>query len=145
MNESPDSGVPLAPFHSDANGTSYTSVTCSFQQEDLGYTYPELQRWQDRYQTNGVFDKQKYQKQIRTTIELKYSTTGKATLQLPDNGGIATAHVSAMTTQNFMVENFPPALVQFAEKTKADAQKPLTLPATSWEENDYIVNVVYDR
>ena len=145
MNESKDSRTPLAPFHKDTKGTSYTSISCSYQQKDLGYTYPELQKWLDRYKTNGIFDKQKYQKQLRTTIELKYSTTGKSALLLPENDRIATAHVSAMTTQNLAVENFPPALVQRAEQTKAVSQKPLAPPTASWEENDCIVNVVYDR
>ena len=145
MNESGDSKIALAPFHKDVKGTSYTSITCSFQQKDLGYTYPELQKWLDKYKKNGVFDKQQYQKQLRTTIELKYSTTGKSALLLPENDRIATAHVSALSTQNLAVENFHPTLLQKAVQTRGNTQKPLAPPTASWEENDYIVNVVYDR
>jgi hypothetical protein len=47
--------------------------------------------------------------------------------------------MSAMTTENLDIENFPPALVENARQLKADQQKPL--PQASWEENDYVVNV----
>jgi tyrosinase len=37
-------GSPLAPFHKDAEGTTYDSNDVRHI-VDLGYTYPELQRW----------------------------------------------------------------------------------------------------
>lgn len=144
LKESQDSKTSLAPFHKDAKGDYYDSFACSYQQKDLGYTYPELQWWLDKYKTGGVFDKQKYQSDLRRNVELKYSTTGKSTLLL--NPGIASAHMSAMTEQNLAVENFPPPLIQQAERTMKEPQKPIAIPpAASWEENDYVVNVVYDR
>ena len=137
---------PLAPFHINEIGKSYDSVSYSFQQKDLGYTYPELQQWLDTYKTDGVFDKEKYQRLLRKTIELKYSTTGKSALQLPKHNRVATAHMSAMTLGNLAVENFPSALAEEVLKNGADRQQPLASPPeASWEENDYIVDVVYDR
>ncbi|KAL9034629.1 MAG: hypothetical protein Q9214_006960 [Letrouitia sp. 1 TL-2023] len=144
LNESQDSTEFLAPFHKDAKGNYYDSVACSYQQKTLGYTYPELQWWLDKYKTKGVFDKQKYQSDIRKNVELKYSTTGKSALLL--NQEIAVTHMSAMTKQNLAVENFPPPLIQLAEQTMKEPQKPTAVPPpASWDENDYVVNVVYDR
>ena len=135
----------LIPFHTNNTGTEYDSSLCSYQQNQLGYTYPELQKWLDKYKTNGVFDKLQYQKQLRNTIELTYSTTGKAALQLPEQEQIAVSHMSAMTVQNLAVEHFPPKLVEIAERANPEAPKPAVPPPASWEENDYVVDVVYDR
>lgn len=145
LTASKEAKAALSPFHIDKNGTYYDSFSCSYQQKTLGYTYPELQRWLDKYKTNGAFDKQKYQTQLRKDIELKYSTTGKSLLQLPEQEQIATAHMSAMTAENLAIENFPQRLVEIAEQANSEAPKPSAPPAASWEENDYVVNVVYDR
>lgn len=135
----------LAPFHLDSENTPHTPRTCSLPQENLGYTYPELQSWLDKYRTNGSFDRQKYKTDIRTAIELKYSTTGKSALQLPKNERIATTHMSAMKTENLAIEHFPPALLQKAEQTALTKPPVLITPLASWQENDFVVNVVYDR
>merc|ERR1711977_79142 len=90
---------------------------------DLGYTYPDLQKWLDIYKTNGQFDNIKYQKALRTAIELKYSTTGKSTLQLSENERVATMHLSTIAATNLIVENFPPALIEKAQKLQPNAPK----------------------
>ena len=136
---------PLAPFHIDGKGTYYDSSNCSYQQKSLGYTYPELQKWLDKYKTNGVFDKQKYQSQLRTTVDSKYSTTAKSALGLPEQERLATAHMSGLSAKNLAVENISPYLVQIARQANLEAPKPSAPPAASWEEYDYVVNVVYDR
>ncbi|CZS88976.1 uncharacterized protein RAG0_00474 [Rhynchosporium agropyri] len=115
-----DPNIPLAPFSKDAQGTPWTAAACRNLQ-DLGYTYPELQKWLDIYKTNGQFDNVKYQKALRTTIELKYSTTGKTTLQLPENQRVAVAHLSTIAATNLIVENFPSALVEQAKELQANA------------------------
>lgn len=160
------------------------------------YTYPELQKWLDKYKTNGTFDNVKYQKALRTSIELKYSTTAKSTLQLPGNTKIVEPNLASIAPMNLMVQNFPPSLVEKAKELQAtgpQAQSPLaedgpasgtsaTVPDTgnpsessgslkaheaeagdhvpqtsavaphapahaheTWTENDYIVNVLFDR
>ena len=112
----------------------------------MGHTYPELQKWLDKYKTGGKFDEAKYQKLLREAIELKYSTTGKSALQLPAHERIATAHMSAMTSGNLAVENFPTPLLEMIPGDGADRQKLLANPPdASWEERDYVVNVAYDR
>ncbi|PVH87416.1 putative tyrosinase [Cadophora sp. DSE1049] len=189
-----DPNIPLAPFSRDSQGSPWTAGRCRNLQ-DLGYTYPELQKWLDIYKTNGQFDNVKYQKALRTAIELKYSTTGKSTLQLSENEGVATMHLSTIAATNLIVENFPPALVEKAKELQPNEQKvqsilgkdttsdaatpapevksrtgtpkiepvvpeaqaqgaaststaakaPVVAAAAKWTENDYIVNVLYDR
>ncbi|KAL3427941.1 tyrosinase [Phlyctema vagabunda] len=147
-----DPNISLLPFHKDTVGSTWTAASCRYQQKDLYYTYPELQRWLDKYKTNGKFDEVKYQKALRTAIELKYSTTGKATLQLPQNDGLATTQLLSLNAENFQIENFPPPLVAKAQAlatSKTEQQQPI-VPNSSelqekWEENDYVVNVLYDR
>lgn len=117
-----DPNIPLAPFSKDTQGTPWTAGACRNLQ-DLGYTYPELQKWLDIYKTNGQFDNVKYQKALRTTIEIKYSTTGKSTLQLSENEGVATMHLSTIAATNLIVENFPPALVEKAKELQHNEQK----------------------
>ncbi|KAL2070465.1 hypothetical protein VTL71DRAFT_13491 [Oculimacula yallundae] len=184
-----DPNISLAPFSKDAQAAPWNAKACQHLQV-LGYTYPELQKWLDIYKTNGQFDNVKYQNAIRTTLELKYSTTGKATLQLPENQRVATTHLSTIAATNLIVENFPPALIEKAMELQptepkiqsilgkdtvsetsepaAAKQAPLGtephshIPASAyreqiiaphphahpdekWIENDYIVNVLYDR
>lgn len=117
-----DPNIPLAPFSRDTQGTPWTAGRCRNLQE-LGYTYPELQEWLDIYKTNGQFDNVKYQKALRTAIELKYSTTGKSTLQLSENERVATMHLSTIAATNLIVENFPPALVEKAQELQPNEPK----------------------
>lgn len=192
---------PLAPFHTDTKSTPWNATLCRYT-KDCGYAYPELQKWLDIYKTAGKFDNVKYQKAIRTSIELKYSTTGKSTLQLRENAALADAHLASLPAMNLAVENFPPVLVKKALALKSEeahaqlpiqatattvtaaavpvqasavkpapimeshvaaagfltlssspaaAQHPIVAPAPSpvakekWNENDYIVNVLFDR
>ncbi|RDL34449.1 Uncharacterized protein BP5553_07577 [Venustampulla echinocandica] len=145
-----DANSSLAPFHMDANGTPWTAAACRYQQK-LGYTYPELQKWLDIYKTNGAFDAAKYQKSIRTTLELKYSTTGKSTLLLRQNNKLATTLLASLPPQNLLVENFPPVLAKQAREIQESAPAPPVeaAPPTpaegNWEAYDYVINVLYDR
>jgi tyrosinase len=184
-----DANTGLLPFHKDENSNLWNSDACRYPYKSCGYTYPELQRWLDTYKTNGKFDEVKYQKALRATIDSKYSTTAKATLQLSSNDQVASTVLSTLTTQSFMVQNVPPTLLAKApaaatehpelkrEQSEASGpsntgkaailsqvdiesvaspavtssrtvEPPTTIPRPSdekWEENDYIVNVLYDR
>ncbi|KAL8832127.1 MAG: hypothetical protein Q9191_000449 [Dirinaria sp. TL-2023a] len=141
----PGATAALAPFHMNDHGKLYDSASCSDQRQNLGYTYPDLQVWLEEYKTGGVFDKQKYQTKLRTAIELKYSTTGKFALQLPENERIATIHMSNMTAENLATEHFPPLLIQKAERIKVEHPEPIAPLQDIWYANDYVVDVVYDR
>ena len=136
----------LSPFHKDADGHLYTSYDCDKQGKKLGYTYPELQFWLDKYKTNGIFDEQKYKNMLKADIETKYSTTGKAALALEENSKLATVHLSNMTAKNIAIENFPPQVAQKFETVKAENPEPIEpLQQETWTQNDYVFNVVYDR
>ncbi|CAG8971787.1 hypothetical protein HYALB_00001896 [Hymenoscyphus albidus] len=112
-----DANTPLLPFKMDTNGTPWTSV----QARDhfrLGYTYPELQTWLPIYQTGGKFDKVKFEKAVRTTVELKYSSTGKYVCALPGYENIAQQVMQAVPADNLKIECFPPALVDLSNTIK---------------------------
>lgn len=136
--------------------------------KQLGYTYPELQEWLPCYQTNGQFDAAKFQRALRTTLELKYSTTGKVVATLPGNEELAKQLMNAVPVGNLKFENFPPALVALHNTIKdagtavstvgavgvgllagfagaLSTPPPMSVPVTSWEEQDYVLNVLYDR
>jgi tyrosinase len=143
----------LSPFSTDDKGNLFTSVTCSFKHQEFGYTYPELKKW--LFTKDGQFDQEAYFNSIHKDIERLYSTTPKAALLLKSNRKAAQQQMSAMTAENLLVENFPPALLDMVPKPVLDsAQAPLgtvsddafgdPVPA-SWQSNDYVVNVVYER
>ncbi|KAK4674167.1 hypothetical protein QC763_118030 [Podospora pseudopauciseta] len=65
--------TPLAPFHKDAEGNYYTSDDVR-DIHKLGYTYPELQPWLDKYKdTHGNFDASLYVADIKAMIKAIYS------------------------------------------------------------------------
>ena len=103
------------PFHMDEKGTPYTPVVCSFPQNHLSHTYPEMQRSLEKYRESDVFDEQKYQADIRKSIDLKHSTTDKRILTLNKNTVIGKDLIAAMSTENLAVEELPPTLVQNAQ------------------------------
>jgi tyrosinase len=41
----------------------------------LGYSYPELQPWLDKYKTAGQFDEAKYMEDIRNQLKTLYQTS----------------------------------------------------------------------
>jgi hypothetical protein len=147
----------LFPFSKDTEGNIYTSVTCSFKHKEFGYTYPELQKW--LFTKGGHFNQQAYVDAIHAHIERLYSTTPKSALLLKANKSVAKAQMSAMTPANLQVENFPPALLEMVPKPVLDgAQAPIQAPRegvsndefgnpnhTTWQNKDYVVNVVYER
>lgn len=65
--------TPLRPFHQDKNGTAWTS-NAARQFMQLGYTYPELQRWLYKG------DEEKYIKDIKSAINEKYGVNRKQAL-----------------------------------------------------------------
>ncbi|KAL9050230.1 MAG: hypothetical protein Q9162_006765 [Coniocarpon cinnabarinum] len=148
-----DKDTPLIPFSKDENRQPYTSDSC-WAFKKLGYSFPELQDWDPKFNPGGHFDRTRYEQSIRQTIELLYSTTGKTVLQLPENAKLATVHLSQLNAQNLTVEQFPPALAEKAEQVMSPLgraavvqNRPLVVnhSSDSWESNDYIVNVLYDR
>ena len=148
----------LTPFAGDTKGNIFTSVTCSYKHNEFGYTYPELQKWQ--FTKGGVFNQKAYFDSIHATIERLYSTTPKTALLLKPNQRAAKAQMAAMTPANLQVENFPPPLLKMVQKPETNGatngahQAPLGNPPedefgtpahASWESNDYVANVVYER
>jgi hypothetical protein len=147
IDEAKDATIDLVPFHMDEHGKSYNSITCSFPRKTLGYTYPELQIWLEEYKTDGNFDKVKFRKMLKEGIDTKYGTTAKSVLQLADNERTAKVVISNMTTETLSIAHFPPPLLAEAEELKSDKQSPPGIgpDGETWDANDYVVNVVYDR
>jgi hypothetical protein len=88
-------------------------------------------------------------------IERFYSTTPKAALLLKSNAKVAEKQMAAMTPENLQIENFPKPLLDLVSKSVADdAEVPIENvsedsyghpEALSWQSNDYVINVVYER
>ena len=76
---------PLRPFHKDTNGTVWMPED-TLDWFRLGYTYPELQRWRPEFQSNGVFDKDKYTTKLLESINESYGITRKEALQMVESG-----------------------------------------------------------
>lgn len=142
----------LTPFVTTEEKT-FTSVDCSFKHQEYGYTYPELQKW--KFTKDGVLDRKAYTTSILAEIERFYSTTPKAALLLKSNANVAEKQMAAMTPENLQIENFPKPLLDLVSKSVADdAGVPIENvsedsyghpEALSWQSNDYVINVVYER
>ncbi|KZS89008.1 hypothetical protein SISNIDRAFT_238434 [Sistotremastrum niveocremeum HHB9708] len=59
----------LSPFHTNSEGTYYTSNKCR-EWTQYGYTYPELQRW--KFVVDGKVDEEAYKDDIRTRLNELY-------------------------------------------------------------------------
>lgn len=64
--------TPLAPFHTDTKGTYFTSDGIQDWMK-LGYSYPELQPWLDKYKKDGKFDETLYLTDIKYQLKTLYS------------------------------------------------------------------------
>ncbi|KAJ5175788.1 uncharacterized protein N7482_001665 [Penicillium canariense] len=67
--------TPLQPFRSDREGNYWTPEGVRYT-PNLGYTYPELQRWDAKYnQKEGSFDQDLYIADINTVINKLYGVS----------------------------------------------------------------------
>ncbi|KAK4117115.1 Di-copper centre-containing protein [Canariomyces notabilis] len=66
--------TPLAPFHKNRQGDCFVSDDIR-NWMSLGYSYPELQPWLDKYKTAGQFDEAKYMEDIRNQLKTLYQTS----------------------------------------------------------------------
>ncbi|KAH6617711.1 common central domain of tyrosinase-domain-containing protein [Chaetomium sp. MPI-SDFR-AT-0129] len=71
--------TPLAPFHKDAQGTFWDTLGIE-KWTTLGYTYPELQPWLDRYRTDDGFDDDNYKHHVREQLRALYRPEGSPTV-----------------------------------------------------------------
>jgi hypothetical protein len=166
-----DPTAELWPFHSNGDGVHYTANAVR-DWRPLGYTFPGLEKWLDKNKKNGSFDEQTYILGIRAEMDKLYSTTAQAVLQLPRHAVAAQAHLATLTkeTQRPIFAASAkraqrvvpitagaaqqPAIAQAKEAKVVEPQAAATGPPTvsaghsipeKWEENDYVVNVIYER
>ncbi|EPE28797.1 Di-copper centre-containing [Glarea lozoyensis ATCC 20868] len=110
-----DVNTKLTPFNKTTTGVKWTPADIR-DPKKMGYTYPELQKWLPAYKDNaGCFSRTKYENAIRTTLEQKYSTTGKSVTLLPGMEETAKKLMSACSQESAKYENFPPALLKLRE------------------------------
>lgn len=86
----------LAPFHTDTKGTYFTSDDVRDWMK-LGYSYPELQPWLDKYKENGKFDKDLYARDIKEQLKSLYRP-GEAAISNKDHF-INVAHKRSVPSQ----------------------------------------------
>ena len=116
-NDGADPNAELWPFHSNARGQHYTSNAVR-DWRPLGYTYPGLEKWLDRYKKNGQFDEQTYMAGIRSQMDTLYSTTAHAVLQLPRHAVAAQAHLATLAK-----ESQRPVFAELAKGSRGDGRR----------------------
>jgi hypothetical protein len=72
-----DAKVPLIPFRAGQDGKYHTAQSC-WRSEDLGYAYPETQRWEEKYKTNGKFDEDKLAAELTQYLNKRYNSAAAA-------------------------------------------------------------------
>ncbi|KAK2785870.1 hypothetical protein FQN52_009208 [Onygenales sp. PD_12] len=75
----------LRPFHSDKVGTCWTPDRTR-QTLSMGYTYPELQTWDAKYNASGSYNQELHLTDIRKAINEKYGASRSESLKNPDLG-----------------------------------------------------------
>ena len=128
----------LAPFHNE-NGEYWKSddVRKTFP---LGYTYPELQPWDPRNQTNGQFDPVKYKKNINDQLTQLYDNHTQWALRTESK---AVRH-EAIKPQPAKPGQRPlPQAAAPAGHEAVGTSKPS--PDAQATHDDYVVNVLYDK
>ncbi len=72
-----DAKIPLIPFRKD-QGENYHTAQTVWHPEDLGFTYPETQRWKAKYKTDGKFDENKLAADLAQLLNKKYNSAAAA-------------------------------------------------------------------
>ena len=117
----------LAPFHNqDGNYFKSDDVRQTFA---LGYTYPELQPWDPKNQTNGQFDPVKYKGNINAQLTQLYDHHTQLALQT--------------ASEAIQPEAIAPQLAKAAQKAVPQAAAGETHRVATHD--DYFVNVLYDK
>ncbi|PGH12901.1 hypothetical protein AJ79_04001 [Helicocarpus griseus UAMH5409] len=75
----------LRPFHSDKKGTCWTPEGAR-DTLNFGYTYPELQTWDSKYNSSGTYNRELHLADIRKTINEKYGASRTELLGNPTLG-----------------------------------------------------------
>ena len=167
-----DPEAELWPFHMAKNGRHYTSNDIK-DWRPLGYTYPGLEKWLDQFKQNGSFNEKTYLASIRSSMDKLYSTTAGIVLQLPRHEAAANVHLARLSRESQQPvlaalaktapgkgvsnDNGVPAAQQVIAQPK-EGKEAVAPPTTGhpkvgphssgpdkWEDNDYIVNVIYEK
>ena len=169
-----DPTADLWPFHLDRNGRHYKSNDIR-DWRPLGYTFPGLEKWLDVFKKNGRFDEQTYMTSIRSQMDKLYSTTARTLLELPRHEAVAKVHLSALSQESQrpvfadLAKSAPRKVISSGSKASTaqqviaqpkDVNTAVNRPDTAtkhptagpdssapdkWEDNDYIVNVIYEK
>ena len=121
----------LVPFHVDTAGKHWRGAEAR-DWRVMGYTYPELQKW--NFVNAGRFDQQAYVNSIYSTVKNLYATTASAVRAVAGGGGIASSGIRAPVLAPHTQEHF-----------SAGGHSHHSHGPEKWEENDYIVNVLYEK
>ncbi|KAF3937797.1 Tyrosinase [Dactylella cylindrospora] len=130
--------TPLAPFHKDTRGGTYTSDEIR-DWTRFGYSYPELQPWLPQYQSGGQFNRTLYRNDLvqqvtnlygRVNRRVERTSVPRTRLFAASQSGVpsfagSAAGASAASTSQPKVENLPPPpLAQNPAPTTQSAPQP---------------------
>jgi tyrosinase len=123
--------TPLAPFHTDTCGTTYTSDEVR-DWTKLGYSYPELQPWLPKYIVDCEFSQEAYLNDVKKQLNNLYSSTRHMVLKTHPAG--VTAPRAVGTAPRSQVTAPQQVLAAAAPQQKAQVSH-----------DDYVVNVMYKK
>lgn len=128
----------LAPFHNE-DGVYFKSDDVR-QTFPWGYTYPELQPWDPKNQTNGKFDPVKYKRNINEQLTQLYDNHTQWALRTESKAvkHEATKPAPAKAAQQPLAQAAAPHGPQAGEIHKV-------APDAKATHDDYFVNVLYHK
>lgn len=149
-----DARIPLIPFRKD-EGENYHTAQSVWHPEDLGFTYPETQRWRAKYKTDGKFDEDKLAADLAQLINKKYNSAAAAqrkaflttTRDPPADKTITSKEAAAL-------DKVPKINALIKGVTDANGASISAIPDGKIEEEvlpdvieatDYVANVIYEK
>lgn len=148
-----DAQINLVPFRQNAYGDYHNARSC-WDTESFGYTYPETQRWQDKYKTDGKFDEDKLQVELAEYLNNKYNSSASAakkailttTKESPSERTVSHPEAAANTEAPKIGAQIGGQEVKgVVISALSEGQKAADLIPDVLETEDYVANVIYEK
>lgn len=137
----------MLPFRTNEKGDAHTPFTVQ-DTNALGYAYPELQTWLPKYQTNGVFDKNKLKADLETTVNKLYNST-RTSQQKAETSKTAPKPSGSMKDIKDTPRTVAPKIrAQIHGAPAKTGLEPIALNRPVPEvlkTHDYVINILFER
>jgi hypothetical protein len=153
VEKDPEATIGLIPFRSNQYG-DYHNARSSWDTESFGYAYPETQRWQSKYQTNGQFDENKLAVELTKYLNMKYNSSASAakkailtTTREPSTDKTITNPKAAAhaVAPKIGAQIAGQAVNGVSISAVSGEKKPQDILPEVLEGKDYVANVIYEK